>query len=232
MVNVLVGVVGHEQRRGAAHELADNVWASACRIDDGTLQIEGNHLRVLHELWLTSCFVTEPEDRLDGFCVVLEDDAQPIPQFREHLDAALEHAPAPIVGLYLGTGNPSGEVARQARQAVFTALDHTKDAWIMADCLLNTVGYAVRADLVDEMCSDIAQRSGEMPLRITRWAQFAGHDICYTVPSLVDHADGNPINPCPPGRLERKAWAVGTPVAGWDTGSVRLGHCPQWSIDA
>lgn len=199
--------------------------AAALNLDDGTLGCAGNHALVLSRL------AAAARD-YDCWCVVLEDDAVPVEDFRHHLTRALEHAPEPIVGLYLGTGNPSGEIQRQIRQAVLAA-QKSNNAWIVSDCLIGSVGYALRASLITPMLGYITDRDEELPLRISRWAQQNNVAICYTMPSLVNHEDGPSV--IAPYRVQpgitpspRAAWNYGTRRQ-WNTGAVRMGHCPNWS---
>lgn len=221
-MGIVVGVVAHYTRRSMAKALADTVGAVTCREDDGTLQCEGNHIEVLRTL--NQAALPNP----NTWCVVLEDDAQPVRAFTHHLQRALRHAPAPVVGLYLGGGNPSGETARQVRQAAVRAMDSRK-AWIVGDCLIGSVGYAVADYLMDDMIDFIDKRVEELPKRISRWVQRRSLQVAYTQPSLVDHGDYEPIKPAPPGRAARRAWNYGLPPSTWDTGVVQLGHCPDWS---
>ena len=218
-MSIAVGIVAHESRAQMAGALRRDTGAVVCNIDDGTLGCEGNHLVVLRALMY----------RHVDWCVILEDDAVPVKDFRFHVKRALTYAPAPIVGLYLGCGNPSGETGRQSGLAARTAKEKNK-AWIVGDCLIGSVGYAVRIRLVEPMLDDLAQRGDELPMRISRWAQGRSFDVCYTSPSLVDHADGDPAGDCTLGRPrgERRAWNFGV-RADWDTAVVALGYCPGWS---
>jgi hypothetical protein len=236
-VKLAAGVVAHKTREQQANLLAEEVGAVVCNVDDGRLGCADNHLQVLGLLSLLDA----------DWCVVLEDDAIPVPNLLFHVKHALAHAPAPVVGLYLGSGNPSGQPQRRIRQAVVAAqvgsepsgrTDNEGWAWITADCLIGSVGYAIRASLVDGMVGDLAYRAGEFPLRLSRWAQEWDIGVCYTVPSLVDHDDGVPIGYTAeefqrlrqtrvPG-VWRKAWCFGT-REGWDTPAVPLGFCDVWS---
>jgi hypothetical protein len=219
-MTIAVGIVAHDSRAATARALRRDVGAVAVNVDDGTLGCEGNHVAVLRALAY----------RHVDWCVVLEDDAQPVHDFRFHVKAALGCAPAPIVGLYLGySENPGTE--QRTGQAVHMAMENNW-AWIIGDCLVGSVGYAVRIRLVKPMLDAVVQVGYELPLRITRWAQEAGVDICYTVPSLVDHAD-LPSTDCTLDAqdmpaVERKAWQFGK-RDNWDTPAVPLGYCPGWS---
>jgi len=138
--------------------------------------------------------------------IVLEDDAIIGEHFQEQARKALEHAPAPIVSFYLGTSRPPQYQAR-----IKTALAQNP-TWIIADQLLHHVAVAIRTDLIPDMLNHVAGREGPADYRIGEWAQDCGHRIAYTVPSLVDHADGptliNHFDGEP--RTERRvAWVVG-----------------------
>lgn len=223
-MGVVIGIVAHQSRRAQTAMLETNVNALTSSVDDGSLGCEENHLKVLRELNRESMHMP------DSWVVVLEDDAVPVAGFNHHLARALKHAPSPVVGLYLGTGNPSGEAQRQIRQAVVSAQER-RCAWIAADCLIGSVGYAIRDHAIDDLLTFIDEQerqNEELPLRISRWAQRRCIDISYTQPSLVNHADGDPVNPVPPGRRDRRAWSYGV-RDNWDTGTVRLGHIPKWS---
>lgn len=218
-----MGIVAHQRREGAARALRRETGAVVMNVDDGTLGCEGNHLVVLDGL----------SRRHVDWCVVLEDDAVPVGDFRFHVKQALACAPAPIVGLYLGYGHPSGETQRQSGAAARLAKAENR-AWIIGDALIGSVGYAVRIRLIAPMLSVISQRGEELPLRISRWAQASDIPVCYTAPSLVDHADVDPVNGPALTAHERasggnrRAWFWGT-RAGWVTPVVPLGYCPGWS---
>lgn len=220
-----ITVIAHSQRREMAERLAAVVQCTICWDSREEKNLGTNlgcaltHLDALHEL----------QNSTSEWAVVLEDDAVPVPKFRDHLTAALQHAPAPVVGLYLGTGNPSGEAQRQIRQAVVSAKERNQ-AWLLADCLIGSVGYAVQTRLIPDIVDFITDREEELPLRITRWAQDREIRICYTQPSLVNHDDSDSIG-TPwrgPRYLGRKAWSYGSRTS-WGTGTIDIGYCPIWS---
>lgn len=223
-------VISHQNRRNMAENLASDVGGLICW-DDGTHPGDSvggcasTHLAALKSMRESA------KVQAAGWLVLLEDDAVPVVAFRYWLTRALAAAPAPIVGLYLGTGNPSGEAQRQIRQAVVTA-QNTNKAWLLADCLIGSVGYVVRADILADMTDFITDRDEELPLRISRWAQDRGVAICYTMPSLVNHDDNDSIGGTwrGPHYRGRKAWWHGTREQ-WTTSAVQLGHCPIWSGD-
>jgi hypothetical protein len=222
-VSIEIGIVAHEQRYELLHKLIDSLEAVAVlNVDDGTLKCEGNHLHVLRQLLLIY-----RAGKYD-WAIVLEDDAQPVADFEEQVTKALRFAPAPVVGFYLGNGAPGVPIQRTIRQAVVSA-----QAWITADCLIGSVGYAVRAELLYDMLGFITDRTEELPLRISRWVQARDLEVCYTQPSLVEHADEDSIGrpwrgPYYHTQAARRAWSYGT-RDNWNTPAVRLGHCGIWS---
>ncbi|MFP9166993.1 hypothetical protein ACLI1Y_16695, partial [Enterococcus faecalis] len=74
-----IGIVGHNKRAAAAHNLMEATGAAFLSLDNGSKGCNGNHRHVLE--WLS----TSPTE----WVVVLEDDAQPIDDFRTQLDKAL-----------------------------------------------------------------------------------------------------------------------------------------------
>jgi hypothetical protein len=225
---VQIGIVAHVNRTDMASDLQRKTAAEVIKVDDaefdsileGTRRCAENHIRVLELL----------HDLAAGneWCVVLEDDAVPVPGFRTELAAALSSAPSPVVGLYLGMGNPSGQIQRDIRQALDRA-----GAWITADYFISSVAYAIRANLIPPMLAFIKQRDEELPLRISRWVQDQGTLTAYTHPSLCNHADTESV--IYPGiplqerrKLPRVAWEWGTRRS-WNTEAVHLPPEAKWS---
>jgi hypothetical protein len=224
---LVVGIVAHRSREQRARNLMDTVdgdllhvdnreWESLAKAIDNCTD---GHVAVLTELWKLAA---------TGWCVVLEDDAVPVPGFRHHLGVALSAAPGRLVGLYLGTGNPSGPVQR----AINVVVDRP-EAWIVADCLIQTVGYAVHRSLVADLLIDVQnQETGEIPKRLTRWSQSVGMDWAYTHPSLLDHEDRESL--IYPGIPESERRKLPRRAHRWGSrteyrGEVRLPFCPGWS---
>jgi GR25 family glycosyltransferase involved in LPS biosynthesis len=206
-----VGVVAHTARSTQAHALARTVHANLISVDNGVMGCDSNHETVIRHL----CEVPST------WTVVLEDDAEPVEDFRAQLNKALIMAPAPIVSLYYGRQRPPHWEKRKA-----TALMQARaeDAhWIIGTHLLHAVGYAIRTELLPSLL----KHASTLPVdqHITDWAKQHGHMIAYTAPfSLVDHADGPTIVDHPDGqprRPGRKAYATGTRDH-WTTKAVML----------
>ena len=205
-----IGVVAHTTRAHEAKQLAHTVKADFASFDNGILGCETNHHTVQHHL---SKLPTT-------WSVILEDDAQPINDFTEQLDAALPLAPTPIVSLYLGRKRPphwQRRIEKALRQT------HEQNAhWIISTHLLHAVGYAIKTELLPSLLNHTTTLPADE--HITSWAQRYGHCISYTVGSLVDHADLPTIVQHPDGqprRPGRKAWTLGGHQR-WNTQTVPL----------
>lgn len=211
---ISIGVVAHASRAGAAKDVARRVRADFINFDShGLLGCEGNHAAVQrHLLALGSVW-----------SVVVEDDAVPVDGFRDQLAAALAVAPdwCPVIGLYLGRLRPP-----QYQDRIAAALDDA-DAlgacWVTAPALLHGVGYAIRTDVLPVVVNYDSGLPADQ--HISRAIRKFGHQVAYTVPSLVDHADVPPVivsrpdgDSRAPGRV---AWRTGVRDM-WTSDSVAL----------
>lgn len=206
---VRIGVVGHVLRREQAETLAESVGADVLWIDDGTLGCEGNHRRVQVDL----------SELPSSWSVILEDDALPVPGFREQLADALIHAPTPIVSLYLGKMKPA-----HWQQRIKTALHHAAKegaSWIVSSHLIHAVGYAIKTDLLPSLLKHPTELPADQ--HIGHFARSYGHLVSYATPSLVDHADlpTTVTHSDGPRRPGRKAWTVG-PREQWTSQAVTM----------
>lgn len=182
-------------------------------MDNGTLGCAANHRKVWE--WLSKHSVRT--NVRTEWCVVLEDDAEPVEGFREQLEQALTVAPSPIVSLYLGTSRPKHwqlfvtDAVQRANQA--------DASWLLGTHLLHCVGVAVRtelAPLMAEWSTHLDQPLDDHPV--------GDHMIAYTNPSLVDHTDDTPVVLHPDGQPRdkpRKAHRAGTRTT-WTTTTVDI----------
>jgi hypothetical protein len=206
MSDTIIGVVADMRRQQQAWALSNSVGATVLSYDDGTMGCTRNHIKV----W------TKVLQHGGDWGVVLEDDAMPCEGFKEQLHAALDAAPADIVGLYLGTGYP------RAWQRFIKKAMASDAHYIMSSHVLHGVGTAIRMHLVPDMLRFVGNMSGAQqnwPIdeQITHWARLRGHRTCYTKPSIVEHADGESllVHPDAEGRgssgreLARHAWEFG-----------------------
>lgn len=202
-----IGIVAHTSRVDQALALAETVGAQFISVDDGTLGCTANHYTVWQHLSMQH----------GEFSIVLEDDAIPIADFHVQLTQALMVAPAPIVSLYLGRLWPPNW-----QQRIQQALQ-PNTTWIIGSALLHAVGVVIRTDLIPDMLTHRSPKTA-IDQRITAWARERGHQVAYTNPSLVDHADQPTLadhpdrQPRQPGRI---AWNVGT-RDNWDDTATEL----------
>ncbi|MCM6774983.1 hypothetical protein NDR87_26420 [Nocardia sp. CDC159] len=206
-------MVAHIARRPAAELLAEQLDAYLS-VDDGARGAVGNHRHVWGVL---------VDAATDWVCVV-EDDAEPIPEFRQQLGAALAVTPTPVVSLYLGTSRPPSVQAR-----VHTALaraDRIGAMWITSHRMLHAVGICLRAELITDMLTHTRTTPARVPAdtRLDRWLRARRLQVAYSVPSLVDHHDGPTLLHHSDGQARdtpRRAWRVG-PRSMWTPQAVSL----------
>lgn len=198
----------------------ESTRAAYMTVDSGKLGCELNHRKAWE--WLA-------EHGKGDWAVVLEDDAEPVPNFRIHLDKALAHAPGPIVSLYLGRCRPG--YAQSAIRELMADLDSrsTKPSFITTNHLLHAVGLAVRTEVIRPMLEGISQVPyALLPVDegIGQWAQAHGHTVAYTLPSLVNHAHGPTViaehHDGQDRTAERRAWISQERAGAWDGESVAL----------
>lgn len=201
-MQVVIGVVGHESRREMALRLVERVGAVDYSIDDGSLGCNGNHIKVLRAL--------RQNNQADFYCV-LEDDAQPIPDFLAQLRAALKEAPTQIVSLYLGTSNPIHW--QDAIRRSVAAAESGGHAWITSTHLIHGVGYCIHRDLIDAIIEHLHPDFRPIDEQVSAYTYPNHILVSYTYPSLVQHEDGPSCIAVhadgAPRDKPRKAWAVG-----------------------
>ena len=186
-------VVGHHTRTGQAQRLAALLDAHLL-IDDGNHGANWNHRSVLEWAAEQTCRV-----------VVVEDDALPVHGFTEKVTDWLARFPDDMLSFYLGTGRPPQYQMQIAER--LTVADKTRADYITLSRLIHGVCYSVPPEHVHRVLS--------------RWdnskpADYAvgdawGGSVIYPCYSLVDHADGVPVERHPDSaqRTERRrAWRI------------------------
>ena len=212
-MSVAIGIVAHTSRAEQAYELRESVTAAYLSMDDGGLGCEANHRKVWKRLGRYN----------STWSVVLEDDAQPIGDFRERVTAALEAAPTDVVSFYLGHPQHWRDPVRNKRIAEAGAeAERINASWITTVEVLHGVAIAIRTHLIGDMLDHVERSSKPIDYAIRQWCRDTGRSIGFTWPSLVDHADGPTLVKHQDGRprnTPRKAFKPGVREC-WTSRSV------------
>ncbi len=186
-------VVGHHTRIGQAQRLAALLDAHLL-IDDGHHGANWNHRRAIEWAAEQSCRV-----------VVLEDDALPVPDFIERVGEWLNGLPESLVSFYLGTGRPP-QYQMQIAERLIVA-DKTQADYITLPRLIHGVCYSVPPQHIERVLS---RWDSSKPADYAVGDAYGGA-VVYPCYSLVDHADGVPVERHPDSaqRIERRrAWRI------------------------
>lgn len=175
-----IGVVAHHARYDRAERLAEYVGAEVVAVDcDGKLGAGANH---------EVCYRWLAETSDAPWCVLLEDDAVPVKNFRIQLDQVLRAAPGTgLLSLYLGRFRPPHYQPSIAR--VIARDEH----FLLCAELLHHVAVAIRTPLVGAMLAHLQSnrryRDGKLPIdeAIGQWARAASMPVAYCHPSIVNH---------------------------------------------
>lgn len=186
-------VVGHHSRIDHALCLAMRLDAHLL-IDYGNHGANWNHRRALEWAAEQTCRV-----------VVLEDDALPVHGFAEKVTYWLARFPDDMLSFYLGTGRPPQYQIQIAERLI--GADKARADFITLPRLIHGVCYSVPPQHINCVLS--------------RWdsskaADYAvgdayGGEVVYPCYSLVDHADGEPVERHPdsaPRTERRRAWRL------------------------
>ncbi len=166
-----VAIVAHHSRRERAEALAATVDADRVFMDEGSRGPTPGHLEALE--WANG-------ERL----LTLEDDALPVPGFRDKVDDWVARFPDDLCSLYLGTGHP-----RSWMRKVDEQWDNDSDV-VTLPTLIHAVCYTIppRINVVDHIDK---QRPIDFALG-DAWHAITGRDVIYPKRSLVDHDDHQP----------------------------------------
>lgn len=186
-------VCAHHSRLGHAQRLAALLDAHLL-IDDGNHGANWNHRRALEWAACQPCRV-----------VILEDDAMPVAGFTDLVGEWLNRFPDSLVSFYLGTGRPPQYQMQIAERLIVS--DKTQADYITLPRLIHGVCYSVPPHHIERV--------------LARWdnckaADYAvgdayGCPVVYPCYSLVDHADGEPVERHPdrtPRTERRRAWRL------------------------
>ncbi|EIS4750856.1 hypothetical protein LZX49_001925 [Salmonella enterica] len=190
---VKFAVIGHNSRYKQVSRLAE-LLGDVLLIDSGDHGANWNHRRALEWASWQDCRV-----------VIIEDDALPVSDFVERVSEWLNRFPETLVSFYLGTGRPP-QYQMQIAERLIVA-DKTRADFIMLPRLIHGVCYSVPHQHIERVLS--------------RWdsgkpADYAvgdayGGAVVYPCYSLVDHADGEPVERHPdssPRTERRRAWRL------------------------
>lgn len=186
-------VVAHHERLGAAELLAAGLDAHLL-IDEGNHGANWNHHRALQWVAEQSCRV-----------VILEDDALPVPEFADKAAEWIARFPDALVSFYLGTGRPPQYQLDIATKLI--AADKARADYITMHRLIHGVCYSVPQHHIKRVLDKWSH---------SKAADYAvgdayGGPIVYPCYSLVDHADGKPVEPArdsQPRTERRRAWRL------------------------
>ncbi|EMP6705195.1 MULTISPECIES: hypothetical protein [Enterobacter cloacae complex] len=186
-------VCAHHTRLEQAQRLAALLDAHLL-IDDGNHGANWNHRRALEWAAEQPCRV-----------VVIEDDALPVDLFYTPVSNWLKRFPDSLISFYLGTGRPPQYQIQIAERLIVA--DKTQADYITLPRLIHGVCYSVPSQHIE--------------LVLSRWdsskpADYAvgdawGGSVVYPCYSLVDHADGEPVERHPdsaPRTERRRAWRL------------------------
>ncbi|VFS19491.1 Uncharacterised protein [Enterobacter cancerogenus] len=191
--NIKFVVVGHVSRIGHAQRLAALLDAHLL-IDDGDHGANWNHRRALEWAACQPCRI-----------VVLEDDAMPVPWFAELVFDWLTRFPDDMLSFYLGTGRPPQYQVQIAERLIVA--DKTQADYITLPRLIHGVCYSVPPQHINRVLS---RWDSSKPADYAVGDAYGGA-VVYPCYSLVDHADGEPVERHPdsaPRTERRRAWRL------------------------
>lgn len=204
-----------------ASALVNRVQADVLNVDDTQARSYEEAVTACAENHFTVLSRLRDMSESHRWVVVLEDDALPVDDFRQHAEAALAHVPY-LAGFYIsraGADRNLGELQR--------ALE-THTAWAVGLHMASALAYAIRTDILPAALGrwPAYGPTASVERRFTDWArEYRGGDwhgeprFFYTLPSLVDHGgdesivfENSDIEP-------RRAWSLGVPP-NWKTASA------------
>ncbi|MEB7343791.1 hypothetical protein [Enterobacter hormaechei] len=186
-------IVGHHARRQQAEALAMSIGAHLL-LDEENHGANWNHRRALEWVAEQTCRV-----------VVLEDDAIPVPLFAELVVDWLTRFPEALVSFYLGTGRPPQYQIQIAERLIVA--DKTQADYITLPRLIHGVCYSVPPQHIERVLS---RWDSSKPADYAVGDAYGG-TVVYPCYSLVDHADGEPVERHPdsaPRTERRRAWRL------------------------
>lgn len=217
-ISIDIHVVAHSSRLEIAEDLKNETGASDLWVDSGRLGEWKNHLRAWTYLSYSSA----------THGIVLQDDAVPIENFREHATRAASERPDDMISFYTGTHRPR---PAQVLTAVSEA-DRLGASWLTADSLLWGVGVMVPVARIPDMLESIKHSKKPYDQRLGLWIERNSAKVYYTWPSLVDHKDqpSTVWKGTPQQQGKRVAHKTGVPV--WEGPEVHIEKPNPWMVDS
>ena len=186
-------VVAHHTRIGHAQRLAALLDAHLL-IDDGNRGANWNHRRAIEWAAEQPCRV-----------VVLEDDALPVKGFTDKRTEWLVRFPDDMLSFYLGTGRPP-QYQKEIADWLIVA-DKSRADFITLQRLIHGVCYSIPPQHLNRVLS---RWHSSKPADYAVGDAYGGA-VVYPCYSLVDHADGEPVERHPdsaPRTERRRAWRL------------------------
>lgn len=186
-------VVGHHSRHKQALCLAESLGA-VLLMDGGDHGANWNHRRALEWAACQPCRV-----------IILEEDALPVDGFRDKAQDWLVRFPDEMLSFYLGTGRPP-QYQMQIAERLIVA-DKTQADYITLPRLIHGVCYSVPHQHIERVLS---RWDSSKPADYAVGDAYGGA-VVYPCYSLVDHADGEPVERHPdsaPRTERRRAWRL------------------------
>ena len=172
-------VVGHHSRRESATKLARSLNAALAMDEGGTGSLRN------HDLAWKMAYSPDAD-----WIVVLEDDAILLDGFENHVQEALQHVPRDgAVSFYTGTGQPfrypvSAAVKKALRRGA---------SWLRANSLYWGPAVALPVHHVQPMLRFVKDIDRPYDQRLGLYLLANRYPCFYTMPSLVDHQDGESL---------------------------------------
>ncbi|KVI88448.1 hypothetical protein [Enterobacter hormaechei] len=191
---MLIAIVAHHSRRAMANDLASELEADSIFMDEHSAGANANHLRALS-------WAAEQSDRV----IIIEEDALPVDGFRDKAQDWLTRFPDNLCSFYLGTGRPP-QYQMQIAERLIVA-DKTQADYITLQRLIHGVCYSVPPQNIERVLS---RWDSSKPADYAVGDAYGGA-VVYPCYSLVDHADGEPVEHHPdsaPRTERRRAWRL------------------------
>ncbi|WP_269929124.1 hypothetical protein [Kocuria massiliensis] len=183
----IVAVVAHHTRHSEAVDLMNHVNGATLFVDDDYHGSLWNHRRALQ--WA---------DSIGERVWIMEDDAVPDRDFAEHAHHWATRYPNELISGYLGRSRPP-----QWQHRIESLLAHGDDH-VRLPQLIHGVCYSIPPEETGRVLAGLQDGPADYAIG-DAWDR----DVLYTVPSLVDHADGEPVEKHPDGTKRtpgRTAW--------------------------